>query len=193
MPLPATNGQILISIAPRQNIVLLLGLLSFNTLLSLKMELFHSDDFMLKSARHQAVRQVRSASRKQPKVLLFTTPKQILVLGIAVVTAAIIATGKTVFTVFLGKIFDAAAKYGQGTIGGQDLFTQVSLWCGYLTVLGVGMWMVSSVDMALWIVSGALRAKRARSTLFSVLAQKQMDWFDTREDGMSSFLTQTEG
>jgi ATP-binding cassette subfamily B (MDR/TAP) protein 1 len=53
--------------------------------------------------------------------------------------------------------------------------------------------MVSSVDMALWITSGALRTNKARRTLFSVLVQKEMDWFDSREDGMSSFLTQTEG
>lgn len=157
------------------------------------MELYSSDDSMPKPAGQESVPQIRCSSRRKPKILLFTTPKQILVLGIAVITAAIIATGKTAFTVFLGKIFDAAAKYGHGTLDGQDLFSQVSSWCGYLTVLGVGMWMVSSVDMALWITSGALRTNKARRTLFSVLVQKEMDWFDSREDGMSSFLTQTEG
>lgn len=157
------------------------------------MEVDQSDNVMSKRAGREPVPPVRSSPSVKPRILLFTTSEQVLILGTAVITAGIIAAGKTVFTVFLGKIFDAAAKYGHGSISGADLFARVSLWCGYLTVLGVGMWLVSSVDMALWITSGALRTGKARKKLFAVLVRKEMDWFDSREDGMSSFLTQTDG
>ena len=55
------------------------------------------------------------------------------------------------------------------------------------------MWAIGSMDMALWITSGELRAKAARKTLFSALIQKEMEWFDLRDDGISSLVIQTQG
>lgn len=126
-------------------------------------------------------------------VLAFTTPRQIAVMVCAVATAAVVAAGKTVYTVLLGKIFDVVSKYGADLLGGEELLAQISPWCGYLAVLGVGMWLLSSMDLALWIISGALRAQTARKTLFSTLIEKEMDWFDSRQDGMSSLVIQTQG
>lgn len=126
-------------------------------------------------------------------IFAFTTPKQLSIITCAVGTAAVVAAGKTVYTFLLGRVFDFAAKYGASAISGQELLAQVSQWCGYITVLGVGMWVLSSIDMALWITSGELRAMSARKTLFSRLIQKEMDWFDSRADGISSLVIQTQG
>lgn len=123
----------------------------------------------------------------------FTSPRQLAIIICAVFTAGVVAAGKTVYTVLLGRIFDVVAKYGVGVFSGQELFDQVSQWCSYITVLGVGMWVLSSMDMALWITSGELRATTARKTLFSIMIQREMDWFDSRGDGMSSLIIQTQG
>ncbi|OIW28089.1 P-loop containing nucleoside triphosphate hydrolase protein [Coniochaeta ligniaria NRRL 30616] len=139
-------------------------------------------------------------AQEQPKssspptyLFAFTTPRQLSIIVCAVCTAGVVAAGKTVYTVLLGKTFDVVAKYGASVLTGPELLTQVSQWCGYITVLGVGMWALSGMDMALWITSGELRAVTARKTLFSRMIQKEMDWFDSRGDGMSSLIIQTQG
>ncbi|KAH8906346.1 P-loop containing nucleoside triphosphate hydrolase protein [Coniochaeta sp. PMI_546] len=138
--------------------------------------------------------------QEQPKssppstyLFAFTNPRQLGIILCAVCTAGVVAAGKTVYTVLLGRTFDVVAKYGASALSGQELFAQISQWCGYMTVLGVGMWALSSMDMALWITSGELRAVTARETLFSRMIEKEMDWFDTRGDGMSSLIIQTQG
>lgn len=126
-------------------------------------------------------------------IFAFTTPKQLGVIACATGTAAVVAAGKTVYTFLLGRVFNFATQYGASEISGQDLLSHVSQWCGYITVLGVGMWALSSADMALWITSGELRAMSARKTLFSTLIQREMGWFDSRGDGMSSLIIQSQG
>ena len=135
----------------------------------------------------------KKSSSPWKHLFAFTTPKQLSILTCAVTTAAAVAAGKTAYTYFLGRVFDIMAKYGAGVLGGQELLSQVSRWCGYTTVLGVGVWTMSSVDMALWITSGELRAMTARKTLFARLIQKEMGWFDSTADGMSSTIIQTQG
>jgi ATP-binding cassette subfamily B (MDR/TAP) protein 1 len=152
----------------------------------------YDDKSGLEGRRRRADGQPHSSSRWK-QFFCFTSPRGICILIAAVVTAGLNATGKTAFPVILGYIFQAGAKYGDGSLSGQSLYSQVSLWCGYMAVMGLGVWFFSSLDLSLWITSGALRAKKARETLFSVLIEKEMDWFDSREDGISSLVIQTQG
>jgi ATP-binding cassette subfamily B (MDR/TAP) protein 1 len=146
----------------------------------------------LEASSAQAQRQQQGTSPWN-HLFAFTTPKQYGTIVGAVATACVVAAGKTIYTVLLGKIFDIATKYGSNLLGGQDTLAQISQWCGYLTVLGVAMWLLSSIDMALWITSGELRAVAAKNTLFATMIQKEMDWFDLRGDGMASMAIQTQG
>lgn len=141
----------------------------------------------------QPARQKQKSSSPWKQIFAFTTPKQLSIIACAVATAAVVAAGKTVYTFLLGRVFDFATQYGASAISGQELLNHVSQWCGYITVLGVGMWALSSADMALWITSGEVRAMSARKTLFSRLIQREMDWFDSRGDGMSSLIIQSQG
>jgi ATP-binding cassette subfamily B (MDR/TAP) protein 1 len=134
-----------------------------------------------------------SRSSQWRSLFAFTDHKQTGVITCAVVTAAGVAVGKTVYTYFLGRVFDVMARYGADLLSAQGLLTKASQWCGYTTVLGMAVWALSSVDLALWITSGELRASTARKTLFASLLQKEMDWFDSRAAGVSSTLIQTQG
>lgn len=143
------------------------------------------------SEHSSAVQQKSSSFWKH--LFAFTNPKQICVIVCAVGTACVVAACKTVYTLILGRIFGVVAKFGSEAITGQQLLDQVSQWSLYLTVLGLGMWALSGMDMALWITSGELRAASVRTTLFSALIQKEMGWFDSRDDGMSSLVITTQG
>lgn len=103
--------------------------------------------------------------------------------------SAVIAAGRTAYAVLLGKIFEVCTSYGAGIIAASDLLHQVSHWCLYMFLLGIGMWVVCSFDVALWVMAGELRAKTTRETLFSTLLNKSAAWFDLREHGMSSLMT----
>ncbi|KAB5584879.1 hypothetical protein GE09DRAFT_6315 [Coniochaeta sp. 2T2.1] len=156
-----------------------------------RVEVSHASHQVPQEQQEQQQQQKSSSPWKH--LFAFTTAKQVTIIFSAVGTACVVAAGKTVYTLLLGRIFDLVAKYGGNVLSGQELLTQISTWCSYMTVLGVGMWALSGMDMALWISSGELRAVTARKTLFSRMIQKEMDWFDSQGDGMSSLIIQTQG
>lgn len=133
--------------------------------------------------------QPRCAGATWNDLFVFNTPRQLGVMPCALATACAAATGKAIYTIMLGKIFDVVSKYGAGALDESEALTQVSRWCAYLCALGVGFWIFNGLEMLMWMVSGELRAKSARRTLFSSLLQKKMAWYDSRDDGMASLIT----
>ncbi|KAJ4390404.1 ATP-dependent permease [Neurospora sp. IMI 360204] len=119
----------------------------------------------------------------------FTRPAHVSLLVTALCGSAVIAAGRTAYAVLLGKIFEVCTSYGAGDITASVLLHQVSNWCLYMFLLGLGMWVVCSIDVALWVMAGELRVKTTRETLFSTLLNRSAAWFDLREHGMSSLMT----
>ncbi|KAK4217547.1 putative ABC transporter expressed in the mitochondrial inner membrane [Rhypophila decipiens] len=118
----------------------------------------------------------------------FSRPRHVLVMVSALATAALVAAGRTAYAVLLGKIFGVVAQWGAGTLDPDEFLSQISRWSIYFVVLGAGMWFVSSVDIALWVVTGELRARTTRETLFSSLLDKPTGWYDLRMNGLASLL-----
>ncbi|KAM7194386.1 putative ABC transporter expressed in the mitochondrial inner membrane [Rhypophila sp. PSN 637] len=118
----------------------------------------------------------------------FSRPRHVLVMVSALATAALVAAGRTAYAVLLGKIFGVVAQWGAGTLDPDEFLFQISQWSIYFVVLGAGMWFVSSVDIALWVVTGELRARTTRETLFSSLLDKSTGWYDLRMNGLASLL-----
>ncbi|KAK3485208.1 P-loop containing nucleoside triphosphate hydrolase protein [Neurospora hispaniola] len=133
-----------------------------------------------------APKPVRSSFKN---LFAFTRPAHVSLMVTALCGSAVIAAGRTAYAVLLGKIFEVCTSYGAGIIAASDLLHQVSHWCLYMFLLGIGMWVVCSFDVALWVMAGELRAKTTRETLFSTLLNKSAAWFDLREHGMSSLMT----
>lgn len=118
----------------------------------------------------------------------FTRRAHLPILTSALVTAALVAAARTGYAVLTGRIFDIVTRFGAGLLTADEYLADISRWCGYLCLLGLAMWAVASLDMALWIATGELRAKTAREALFRALLQKTMAWYDARESGTSSLL-----
>ena len=51
-------------------------------------------------------------------------------------------------------------------------------------MLGVGVWVFSTVDVAAWVVGGELRARTVREEVFGVLLGRGVGWFEGREEGV---------
>lgn len=110
-------------------------------------------------------------------------------LALAALAATVFTAGfKTVLAVILGKIFDVIADFGNGTLDGPNTLSQISKWCLVLAGLGLGNWLASTAFLSFWIIFGELQASSVRHELFSNLLSKDMSWFDTQTEGLSSLL-----
>lgn len=106
----------------------------------------------------------------------------------ALVATAFTAGFKTVLAVILGKVFDVIADFGNGTADGPDTLSQISKWCLVLAGLGLGNWLASTAFLSFWIIFGELQASSVRHELFQNLLSKEISWFDTQTEGLSSLL-----
>lgn len=118
----------------------------------------------------------------------FARLRHVPVMVSALATASLVAAGRTAYAVLLGKVFEVVALWGAGSLDSHDFLSQITQWSIYLVVLGVGMWLISTVDIALWVITGELRARTAREILFSSLLNKSTRWYDLRINGMASLM-----
>ena len=104
--------------------------------------------------------------------------------SICVALSAAVLTGFVVpFEAFwLGKIFEGFAS---GKIDNQELVSKTSRFCLFLTVLGIGSWLMNFVFFLAWMFFGDLQAKSARDRLYSGLLNKNMAWYDQQENGIA--------
>ncbi|KAK1752972.1 putative ABC transporter expressed in the mitochondrial inner membrane [Echria macrotheca] len=121
-------------------------------------------------------------------LFVFTRRYHLPIVVCAFVTAALVAGARTAYAVFVGTIFEIVTRFGAGQLQPDDFFAQISRWAGYLCLLGLGMWLVATIDTALWVLTGELRARTAREKLFGAFLRKTMSWYDSRENGMSSLM-----
>ena len=107
--------------------------------------------------------------------------------------AALVASGaaaalKTVFAVVLGEVLDVVGDYSVGERSSTSTLSSISRWSTILIALGLGNWMANSAFLALWIAFGELQATSIRQEIFNGLLSKDMAWFDSQEQGVSSLL-----
>ncbi|KAK3901557.1 P-loop containing nucleoside triphosphate hydrolase protein [Staphylotrichum tortipilum] len=108
----------------------------------------------------------------------FTPPSHLPLLALSFVTAAIVAAGRTLYAVLLGKIFDVVSRFGAGLLSPDVFLAEIARWSVWMCVLGVGIWVTSTVDVSAWVVGGELRAKEVRGTVFATLAGRRMGWLE---------------
>lgn len=118
----------------------------------------------------------------------FTTWSHAGPLVAALASSALTAGLKTLLPVILGQVFNVIGDYGMGTRNSSDTLASISKWSIVLITIGVGNWMANSAFLALWITFGELQANNVRHEIFQSLLSKDMAWFDSQLDGISSLL-----
>ena len=119
----------------------------------------------------------------------FTTKTHLcpLVLGLILsVTSGIIIPA---LAVFLGRLFDSFASFGERSLSGPDLVAQVSQDGLYLFALGFASWILNGSYFMFWLVFGELQAKSVRDTLFANLLQKDISWYEMRKGGVGAMVS----
>ncbi|KAF7543873.1 hypothetical protein G7Z17_g10391 [Cylindrodendrum hubeiense] len=138
------------------------------------------------SAVTQSPQQAVKSSWRQ--LFVFTRRTHAVPLLGALAASAITAGFKTILAIILGKVFDIIASFGNGSLGGNEALSNISRWSLILLGLGMGYWLANSAFLALWVAFGELQADSVRRDLFENLLSRDMTWFDSQSEGISSLL-----
>ncbi|POR33822.1 Alpha-factor-transporting ATPase [Tolypocladium paradoxum] len=139
-------------------------------------------------ARHRH----HQAKASWTSLFAFTKRSHAGVLFAAVVASAATAALRTVLAVFLGRIFDVIAEFGNGTRTGDSALEDVSKWCLVVVGLGLGNWLANTAFLSLWITFGELQADGVRRDIFSSLLARDLAWFDSLDQGISGLLVRSQ-
>jgi len=106
----------------------------------------------------------------------------------AVSTTILAGLIKPALSVFYGKIFATLTQFGGGTLSGKETLHDICTLCLIVTALAIGAWIAEGGLMAMWIIFGELQAKSVRQGMFATMLDKDMEWYDSREEGIGAFL-----
>lgn len=141
--------------------------------------------------------ELRSIDRCEPPTVLnpswrslfaFTTRKHSCGLVFAVIAAIFSSISKPAASILFGRLFSTLIKYGSGRIGLEGALKEVSWLCIGLTALGFWSWTTDGVFLLQWMKFGEGQAKYVREQMFTGLLDKNMEWYDLREDGIDTLL-----
>lgn len=140
------------------------------------------------SANHQIT--ANKPTRSSFKHLFsFTRWNQAAPLIAALTASAVFAAIKSIYPIFLGKIFNIVSDFGAGRRSGSETLHEISHWSQILIGLGIVNCLSGSAFLSLWVTFGELQAKSVRQDIFKSLLSKNIAWFDSLDQGISSLLT----
>lgn len=116
----------------------------------------------------------------------FTRWQHGAIIGAALVATIVTVALKTALAVVMGKIFEIVSAFGNGNLAAEEALSGISTWCLVLCAMGWGVMISSAAFLVSWVIFGELQAKGARDTVFNALLKKDMAWYDTQDDGVTS-------
>ncbi|KAI0506658.1 P-loop containing nucleoside triphosphate hydrolase protein [Xylaria bambusicola] len=134
---------------------------------------------------------ISQQDQQQPSfrdLFLFTAWPDYWLLGAGLVGALLAGAFMTSMSILLGRIFAVITQFGSGHLTGAETAAQVSSWCVLLAVVGGAGFLVNFAFMFSWVAFSELQARNIRKRMFRGLLEKDMQWFDTQQDGVASLL-----
>ena len=122
----------------------------------------------------------------------FTTIYHVPLLVAAFLVTITAAVARVIFALYLGKLFQILSQFGIGAITGPQLMDQARDKTFILLILGGATWLLGSCFFFVWIVFGELQVREAGRILFGRLLTRNFMWFDTRKNGVGSFLSHSQ-
>lgn len=119
----------------------------------------------------------------------FTTANHVLTLALATFLALLAGIVMPLFAIVLGNLFNTFMVFGAGSISSQTLLDQVVSGCVQLAGLGVANWVLNGSYFLFFIIFGEQQATSARGKIFQGLLEREIEWFEGRENGTAAFLS----
>ncbi|KAG5985468.1 hypothetical protein E4U55_000030 [Claviceps digitariae] len=114
----------------------------------------------------------------------FTRKAHAGILLAALAATALVASLKTLLSVFLGRIFEVVSQLADGTRSQESALAEVSRWCIVLVGLGLSNWMANTSFLSFWTIFGELQANQVRIEVTSGLLSRNVEWFGHLQDGI---------
>lgn len=121
-------------------------------------------------------------------LFVFTTRQHAVPFALALVSTLASALFKPISAIFFGKIFSIFTKFGAGTATAQDTLQEVTKWCIALVGLGGSAWVAEGAYLYSWMAFGEAQARSVRQKMFEGMLDKEMEWYDLRQEGIGSLL-----
>lgn len=118
----------------------------------------------------------------------FTAKQDLLAFVFALLLTGVSGAAKPTIAIFIGKIFDHLGRYQVGESTSSQLLGGAKTWCLAITGLGVGLAFINGLFFGHWLLFGEKQARSVRKKLFDGILMKEIDWFDSRSDGIVSLL-----
>ncbi len=119
----------------------------------------------------------------------FTRRRHVPALTWALVTTISAGLLKPISAILLGNVFTDLTSYGSGKASAHETLHNVSIWCIAFTALGVAAWLFEGLFLSAWMVFGELQAHSVRERMFEGMLTKDMEWYDSRKDGIASLTS----
>lgn len=119
----------------------------------------------------------------------FTTRKHIPILVPGVILAIAASLTAPALAILLGNVFDSFTIFGAGQTSTQSLVQKVTTGCIGLAGLGAASWALNASYYTLFVLFGELQAASARTRLFEQLLKRNLEWFESQQDGTGAFLS----
>ncbi|KAH7324371.1 P-loop containing nucleoside triphosphate hydrolase protein [Stachybotrys elegans] len=123
------------------------------------------------------------------RLFAFTRWSHAVPLSAAILSTLASAALRTYIAVILGNVFDVVADFGSGQVSADEMLADVTRWCTILAALTAANWFANSAFLSSWIIFGEIQAQTARRDVFASLVARDMSWFESAEQGISSLLT----
>lgn len=88
-----------------------------------------------------------------------------------------------------GKIFSAFADFGRDAVTKTTFGDTVDKYCVWLAALGAVSWLLLGGDFAAWTFYGATQTSNVRKRLFGAMLDREVEWFELRDQGVGALLT----
>ena len=119
----------------------------------------------------------------------FTKRRHLIALVPAVCLSVIVGLVDPAMTILLGKFFNGFAQYSSGDISGDEMMRRIMPAIYGFLLLGASMMILQGGAFACWTIFGEMQAKQVREELFQGLLDKDLEWFEMREQGVGNLLT----
>lgn len=120
----------------------------------------------------------------------FTLRSHLFLLGPAFLLSLTSGLVIPVMSLLMGRIFGSFAAYSNNELTPEELMSSVSQEAKYLLALGCVGWITSGAFFTSWLAFGESQARAARERLFEGMIGKDMEWFETRRNGVAGLISQ---
>ena len=125
-------------------------------------------------------------------LFVFTSRSDVTSLAVALISSLLSSLVRPTAAIFFGKVFGSLTAFAAGSSTAQETLHSVASSCIVLVGVGGASWIIEAIFLGSWMHFGELQAKCVRHKMFEGMLDKEMEWYDSQQNGIGSLLIRME-